>query len=62
MDRVVTSGNLNGVMVITLAQDARDVGSISALGAIFPIFITAATELKKKTQKEEEMTQTSEKP
>ena len=27
----------------TLAQNARDVGSISALGAIFPIFITPMT-------------------
>ena len=40
MDRVVTSGNLGGKMVSTLAQNARDRGSIPALGTIIPIFIT----------------------
>ena len=40
MRRVLTAGNLGGVMVSTLAQNARDVGSIPALGAIFPSFIT----------------------
>ena len=34
---VVTSGILGGVMVSTLAQNARDVGSIPILSAIFPI-------------------------
>ena len=30
-------------MVNTLAQNARDVGAIPALGTIFPIFITLTT-------------------
>ena len=37
---VVTSGRLGCVMVITLAWNTRDVGSIPTLGAIFLIFIT----------------------
>ena len=36
--RMLTSGNLGGVMVTTLAQNARDMGSIPTLGTI--IFIT----------------------
>ena len=40
MDSMVTSGILGGVMVSTLSQIARDVGSISALGTLFPIFNT----------------------
>ena len=40
---VVTSGNLYGVMVRIQAQNARDVGSLPALGTIFPIFITPMT-------------------
>ena len=43
MGRVVTSGSLGGVMFRTLAQNARDVGLIPTLGAIFPIFITPTT-------------------
>ena len=41
--RVVTSGNLGGLMVTKLIQNARDVSSIITLGAIFPIFITPET-------------------
>ena len=37
---VVISTHPGGVMVSTLAWDARDIGSIPALGAIFHIFIT----------------------
>ena len=40
---VLTSGSLGGVIVSTLARNARDVGSIPALGTIFPIFITPMT-------------------
>ena len=40
---MVTSGSLGGVMVITPAPNARQVGSIPALGKIFPIFITPTT-------------------
>ena len=36
----VTSGSLGDVMVSALVQSARDVGSIPAIGEIFPIFIT----------------------
>ena len=43
MGRVVTSGSLCGVMVSTLDQNDRDVGSIPTLGTIFPIFITPTT-------------------
>ena len=41
--RVVTSGSLGGVIVCTLAWNARDMGSISVQGTIFPVFITPAT-------------------
>ena len=37
---VATSGSSGGAMVSTLVQNARDVGSIPALGTIFSIFIT----------------------
>ena len=40
---MVTAGSLDGLMVSTLARNARDVGSIPALGTIFPIFITPMT-------------------
>ena len=43
MEMVVTSMSLVGVMVSTLARNVRNVGSIRALGEIFPIFITATT-------------------
>ena len=43
MGRVVTSGSLGGLMVSTLALNARDVGSIPARGALFLIFITPTT-------------------
>ena len=44
---VVTSGNLDGGMVSTLVLvwNAKDVGSIPTLGAIFPIFLTTTTGL-----------------
>ena len=38
MGKMVTSVSLGGIMVSTLAWNARDVGSI--LGTVFPIFIT----------------------
>ena len=38
-DWVLTSGSLGGVMLRTLVQNARDVGSIPAPGALFAIFI-----------------------
>ena len=41
--RVMTSGSLGGVMVSTLAQDARVVGTIPILAVIFPMFITPRT-------------------
>ena len=41
--RVMTLGSLGDVMVSTLAQNARDMGSIAALGAIFAIIITPTT-------------------
>ena len=41
VDRIVTSWHLGGVMVSSLAQNARDVGSRPTLGTIFPIFITS---------------------
>ena len=37
MGTLVKSDSPGGVMVGTLVWNARDVGSISALGAIFPI-------------------------
>ena len=42
--RVVKSGSLDGVMVNTLAQNVRDVGSIPTLGTIFP-FVNTSTRL-----------------
>ena len=41
--RVMTSGSLGGVMVSTLAQNSKDARSVSALGTVFPIFITPMT-------------------
>ena len=41
--RVVAKGNLGDVMVSTLAQNARGVGSIPDLGAICPVFIIPTT-------------------
>ena len=43
MGSMMISGNLGGVMVSTLARNARHVDSIPALGTIFPIFITPTT-------------------
>ena len=40
---MVTSVILDGVMVSTLAWNARDPGVISALGVLFPIFIKPTT-------------------
>ena len=40
---MVTPGSLGGVIVSTLARNARDVGLIPALGIILPIFITQMT-------------------
>ena len=37
MDKVVILGSLGGVIFSTPAQNTRDLGSIPALGAIFPI-------------------------
>ena len=39
IDRVMTPGSLGGIMVRTLARNARVVGSISTLGATSSIFI-----------------------
>ena len=39
----VTSGSLAGEMVSTLAQNARDLGLIPAVGTLFSIFITPKT-------------------
>ena len=41
--RMMTSGSLGGERVSTLARNTRDVGSISALTAVFPIFIASMT-------------------
>ena len=41
--RMVTSGSIGDVMVSTLAWNTRNVGSSSALGTIFLIFITPTT-------------------
>ena len=41
--RQMTSENLGGVMVSTLAWNARGVGSVPTLGAIFPNFLTPTT-------------------
>ena len=43
MGRVVTLLGLGGVMVSTLAWNARNVRSIPALGTIFLVFITPMT-------------------
>ena len=43
MGRVLTTESLGGVMVSTLAQNARDVGSIPDLGALFPIYVRHLT-------------------
>ena len=43
MDSMVTWEGLGGEIISTLAQNARDVGSIPTLGIIFPIFITPMT-------------------
>ena len=40
MGSMVISKSLEGVVSGTLVQNARDVGSIPALGTIFPIFVT----------------------
>ena len=40
MGIVMTSGSLGCIMFSTLAQNARDVDSIPALGIVLPIFIT----------------------
>ena len=37
---MVTSGSLGGEMVSTWGQNTRYMGSIPALGKLFPIFIT----------------------
>ena len=38
--RMVTSESLGGALISTVAQNARDVGSIPTLYTIFPIFFT----------------------
>ena len=38
--KIVTPASLDGVMASILTRKVRDVGSIPAPGAIFPIFIT----------------------
>ena len=43
VDRVMTSGNLRGVMVSTLAWNTISLGSNPALSPIVPIFITPTT-------------------
>ena len=43
LDSVTTSGSIGDVMLSTLVSDERDVVSIPALGAMFPIFITPTT-------------------
>ena len=45
---IVTSGSLLGVMVSTLAHNARNVGLIPALGTTFPIFISPMTIVTKR--------------
>ena len=37
---MVTSGSIGGLLVGALTENARDVGFIPSLGAIFPICIT----------------------
>ena len=41
--RVVTLGSVGGVMISTMALNARDLGSIPSLGEIFPFFVTSMT-------------------
>ena len=43
LDRIITSGRLGGLMVSTMAQNTRAMGSTPALGAIFLILITPTT-------------------
>ena len=43
MGSVLTQGWLGSVIVSTLIQNAREVGTIPALGTVFPIFITPMT-------------------
>ena len=43
MGILVTSVSLGGVMVSILARNARYVGSIPAVGTLFPIFIIPTT-------------------
>ena len=43
MSMVITSGILGGVMVGTLALNARDMGLIPTLATTIPIFITPTT-------------------
>ena len=43
---MIAAGSLYGVMVSTLAQNASGVGSILALGAIFPISLIPTTTVK----------------
>ena len=45
MGMMVTLGSLGGVMVCTLTRNARDLGSIPILDAIFPIFITGCHDM-----------------
>ena len=40
MGKTVTSGTLGGEIVRALDRNPRDVGSIPALGSVFPISIT----------------------
>ena len=40
VDRVMISRSLGGELVSILSHNARYVGSVSALGAIFPMFPT----------------------
>ena len=48
--KVLTLGSLGGVMVSTLAQNARDISSIRALSATFPNFITLHDTTRSKYQ------------
>ena len=43
MDRVMTSGSLGGTIVSTLTWNTIGVGTIPALGTIFPILIAPPT-------------------
>ena len=46
MDSMIKSGSLGGIMVSTLTQNARGVGSISTLGPVFPTLNTSMTSCK----------------